>query len=72
MYALARRYSTGDLLAQAHLVDRGFDEEVFAQMLGTLSRFTDQDLPIGSMDVEQVRAFFTQWAISLAAGDTRK
>jgi len=66
VYALARRFSQSELLAQAMLVDRAFDDGVFAQMLGAVSRLADADLSVAAREVDALRAFFRQWAAELA------
>lgn len=65
VYALTRRFSKAQLLTQARLVDLGFDTKVFSQMLATLSRFTDADLPVPEDEVHDLRAFFAAWASEL-------
>lgn len=65
VYALARRYGKELLIARACEVDMGFDTAVFAQMLGTLSRFDDSELPIADDQVYELKAFFATWAVEL-------
>ncbi len=65
VYALVQRYGKGLLLARAAEVDMGFDMAVFAQMLGTLSRFEDSELPIPGDRVSELRSFFASWAAEL-------
>jgi len=62
---LAQRFGKGELLALAAEVDRGIDREVFIQMLASLDRFTDDELPVPAADVAAVRAFFGRWAREL-------
>ena len=45
VFELTQHFSKDDLLEQAAQVDRGFDRPIFAQMLRSLDRFTDEDLP---------------------------
>jgi hypothetical protein len=45
VYTLAQRYTKPLLLARAAEIDGGFDLTIFADMLDTLSRFTDVDIP---------------------------
>lgn len=66
VYALVQRYGKELLIARAAEVDMGFDTTVFAQMLGTLSRFDDSELPITDDRTGELRAFFATWAIELA------
>jgi len=66
VHALAERFGKAELLALAAEVDRGFDRRVFVQMLATLDRFSDDDLPVPALAVVAVRAFFRAWARELA------
>lgn len=66
VYVLARRFGKGELLAQAVGIDPGFDKQVLAQMLSTLDRFGDDELPAEPADVPFIRAFFAEWAEQLA------
>jgi hypothetical protein len=45
-------------LDQAALVDPGFEERIFAQMLRSLARFSDQDLPAPETRIPAIRGFF--------------
>ena len=66
VYALARRYGRDTLLAWAADSDRGFDRKVFADMLTTLGRLSDMDLPIDPQEAPVLRDFFRQWVDDLA------
>jgi len=46
-------------------LDPGFDRAVLAEMMHTLDRFVDDELPIDSADVAAVRTFFADWAQGL-------
>jgi len=70
VYVLARRFGKGALIEQAVAMDTGFDRGVLAQMLATLSRFTDDEIPLGTEDLPAARAFFSVWATELAGGST--
>jgi hypothetical protein len=65
VYELARAYDTTTLITRAAGLDDGFDLDVFASMLDALARFTDDDIPVPSADVADLRAFFAQWAAEL-------
>jgi hypothetical protein len=45
VFELSQHFSKEDLLAEASEVDRGFDWHIFAEMLRSLARFRDADLP---------------------------
>jgi hypothetical protein len=65
VYVLAQRYPKALLLARAAEVDIGFDLHVFSDMLGTLSRFSDEELPIDAGEINALHRFFTEWAAEL-------
>jgi Nucleotidyl transferase AbiEii toxin, Type IV TA system len=67
VYILAARFGRDALLRSAAEVDRGFDTEIFAQMLSTLSRFRDEDIPVAANEVAALRAFFADWTVRLRA-----
>jgi len=65
--ALAARFGRQFLLAQAVLTDPGFDHKVLAEMMRTLDRFDDIDLPVDPSDTLRVREFFRDWADDLCS-----
>jgi Nucleotidyl transferase AbiEii toxin, Type IV TA system len=65
VYELARTYDATTLIARAADLDGGFDLDVFASMLDTLARFTDNDIPVAATDVADLRSFFASWAAGL-------
>lgn len=65
VFSLAQRYSLEVLLRRAADVDLGFDTTVLAQMLGSLSRFRDDELPIDPASTDDLRRFFRQWRTEL-------
>lgn len=66
VYVLAQRFGKGALIKQAGELDAGFDLGVLAQMMRTLARFTEDEIPLPSGDVEQAREFFARWSHELA------
>lgn len=62
-YVLADRFGKAELLERAADIDAGFDPQIFAQMLRTLRRFADTEIPADNPDA--IRAFFTAWADEL-------
>jgi hypothetical protein len=66
VYQLVQRYGKDGLVAWAAEVDLGFDLAVLADMMRTLRRFTDDDLPIDSEHVQPLREFFAAWAAELS------
>jgi Nucleotidyl transferase AbiEii toxin, Type IV TA system len=69
VYLLAQRFGKPELLAQARAVDAGVEEGVLADMIGSLRRFTDEEIPIDVDTVRDLRDFFAQWQEELN-GDT--
>jgi|SRR5215469_14570304 len=65
VYALANRYGRDRLLAWAAADDPGFDRRVFADMLGSLDRLTDEDLPVDAQKLPALRAYFRNWSAEL-------
>lgn len=61
VYLLAQRFGKPELLAQARAVDAGLEEGVLADMIGSLQRFTDEEIPIDVARVRDLRDFFAQW-----------
>jgi hypothetical protein len=68
VYELAQRYGRDQLLAWAAADDRGFDMRVFADMLNSIDRLTDEDLPVDPSNTQKLRAYFHDWAAALSAG----
>lgn len=60
---LAERFGKARLLELAALTDAGFSVDVLADMLCTLGRFTDDEIP--ASDPTSVRAFAAAWAAEL-------
>jgi Nucleotidyl transferase AbiEii toxin, Type IV TA system len=68
VYVLAHRFGKDVLLARAAQIDAGFDANVLADMIATLDRFADHEIPVpdGSSPAE-LRTFYTTWRSELAA-----
>ena len=68
IYILARRFGKEVMLARAAQIDAGFDTTVLADMIATLDRFTDSEIPVpdGSSAAE-LRAFYATWRSELTA-----
>jgi hypothetical protein len=63
VHALVNRYGKQRLLELAAATDAGFDPAVFADMLDSHARFTDEEVP--ASDVTAVRDFAAGWAAEL-------
>lgn len=61
VYVLVQRFGKDALIEQAQALDPGFDLSVLAQMIRTLRRFDDQEIPLAADDLPVVREFFTDW-----------
>ena len=71
VYVLARRYGRDELLAQATRIDSGITVEALAEMLDTLGRLSDDDLPLEQHLVDDVRRFIARWADDLRSPGAR-
>lgn len=68
VYVLARRFGKDALLARAAQIDAGFDSRSLADMIATLERFTDGDIPVpAGTSAAELRAFYSAWAGELRA-----
>jgi hypothetical protein len=70
VFALAQRYSKDLLIHRAAEIDAGFDPVILSTMLGSLSRFRDDEIPIDAVRLDELRSFFEQWREELRAGGT--
>ena len=71
VYLLAQRFGQDVLLARAVQIDAGFDVKVLADMIATLGRFTDDEIPVpGGLPVSDVRAFYATWRSELMTRDS--
>lgn len=64
VFVLAQRFGTATMLARAREADPGFDLGVLAEMLGGLTLYADEDLPID--EPAALRAFYRRWRTELA------
>lgn len=67
VYRLVQLFGKEPLLGQARLLDAGFNAAVLAQMMATLGRFDDFEIPLGVEEVPLAREFFNTWAVELGA-----
>ena len=54
--------SSGESRKQAVAIDPGFDVGVLAEMMRTLARFSDEEIPAPPDLVPAIRAYFAEWA----------
>src|SRR6185312_13653876 len=69
VYILVQRYGTDTLLSRAAQVDPGLDPTILADMIGSLARFDDPDIPVDADSVADLRAFFARWQGELRSSD---
>lgn len=65
VYVLAHRFGKEALIEQARTLDAGFDLGVLAQMMGTIGRFDDHEIPLAPEELPMARTFFREWAREL-------
>jgi len=71
VYLLAQRFGQDVLLARAAQIDMGLDTRVLADMIATLGRFTDDEIPVpGGLPISEVRAFYATWRSGLMTRDS--
>jgi hypothetical protein len=69
VYTLVQRYDTATLLSRAAQVDPGLNPTILADMIGSLARFDDADIPIDAESVANLRDFFARWQCELRSRD---
>ena len=67
VYTLAARFGKPLLLTRAAEIDPGFDPHIFADMLRTLDRYKDSDIPAPTADTATIRTFFRNWISDLVS-----
>jgi predicted nucleotidyltransferase component of viral defense system len=67
VYVLAERFGQDELLNEASAADPGFNKQVLAQMMKTLDRFSNDEIPASAGVVPEIRLFFTRWAAELSS-----
>lgn len=72
VFTLGRRFAKAELLERAAETDPGFDTEVFADMIDSLARYSDTDLALGVVDIDNMREFFRAWAEELRSASDNK
>ena len=66
VYLLAQRFGKESIIEQAQALDAGFDLGVLAQMIRTIDRFGDDEIPLAANELPTLQAFFADWASELA------
>jgi predicted nucleotidyltransferase component of viral defense system len=67
VYVLAHRFGKDVLLARAAQIDAGCDAKVLADMIATLDRFTDDEIPVpDDSSAAELRRFYAIWRSELA------
>ena len=64
----ARRFGKDALITRATQIDAGFGTKVLADMIATLDRFTDSEIPVPSgLSAAELRASYAAWRSELIA-----
>ena len=71
VFDAAARFTPERMVALATERDAGFDTSVFAQMIASLDRAEDGELPCPPERVPALRTFFSQWRAVLTGSATR-
>jgi hypothetical protein len=71
VHDLTNVFTKNELIRLARAQDDGFDLQVFADMIGTIGRFTDDDLHLPRPDADRLRHFFHTWRREIVAGKPR-
>ncbi len=65
VFLLTQRFGKEAMLRGASALDAGFDPGVLAQMMRTLGRFSDDEIPLPPSDLPPAKEFFRIWAEEL-------
>lgn len=65
VHALHQRFDRDEILHAAARADDGFDLQVFVQMLRSHRRLAQDDFPISTVPIAELRAYFDIWADGL-------
>lgn len=65
VYVLAEHFGKELLLLRASAIEISFDRLVLAEMMRSIRRFADSEIPIDETMVQSVRRFFEEWANEL-------
>lgn len=68
MHTLSSRFDLDRITEVAAQLDDGFDRNVLVEMLGSLRRFSDQDLADLGADPPTLRSFMHAWGAALSGG----
>ncbi|MDZ7577056.1 MAG: nucleotidyl transferase AbiEii/AbiGii toxin family protein [Candidatus Nanopelagicales bacterium] len=69
VYVLASRFNKWLMLRLATAIDAGLEHRILADMMATLARFRDSEIPLDADEVPQLRAFFAEWRDELRRDD---
>lgn len=72
VFLLARRFGIEAMLGWARQKDRGFDDLIFAEMLGRLARVPREELPIADSEYELLDDFFAECRAALVERALRR
>ena len=69
VFVLHQQFDHMETLEKVAAADSGFTLEVFAQMLRSHTRLADVDFPEIGIPIEDIRAFFDQWAQGIQSAE---
>lgn len=61
VHAMHQLFDRDEILRAAARTDRGFDVQVFIQMLRSHRRLADEDFPTTAGRVDELRGYFDSW-----------
>lgn len=65
VYVLAHHFGKNAIINMARNIDPGFEPGVLAQMIQTMDRFEDSEIPLPPVKLPPARSFFAHWAQEL-------
>jgi len=71
VFVLAIHFGKELLLVRAAEIEASLDFAVFAQMMRTINRFSNQEIPIDQTLMHDLRSFFETWAQELDSANLR-
>lgn len=67
VFRLVQRWDRDELMSLARAIDQGFDATVLAIAMRQLDRYRNDDIPIGSAELPELRAYFHGWVQELVS-----
>ena len=67
VFRLVQRWDRDELMSLARAIDQGFDATVLAIAMRQLDRYRNDDIPTGSAELPELRAYFHGWVQELVS-----